>query len=200
MEFECGRSGGPCGACKFLRRKCVKDSCIFAPYFESSVEGTAHFAAIHKVFGASNASKLLMQIPLHKRLDAVLSLCYEALARVTDPVYGCVAHIFALQQQVVKLQAELAHAQARLSILKRISIDPQFQHPQSSSLSPNQHSSLLDHRHHHVSSNNEINDYMSMHFDNHHPTPFDITNLLNPSSSYSYHQQLHDQEVLAQLF
>jgi hypothetical protein len=41
-----------------------------------------------------------MRIPAHKRLDAVVTLCYEALARARDPVYGCVAHIFALQQQV----------------------------------------------------------------------------------------------------
>ncbi|CAK9154525.1 unnamed protein product [Ilex paraguariensis] len=91
--------GGPCGACKFLRRKCVK-GCIFAPYFDSE-QGPAHFAAVHKVFGASNASKLLLGIPAHKRLDAVVTLCYEALARVRDPVYGCVGHIFALQQQVL---------------------------------------------------------------------------------------------------
>lgn len=90
--------GGPCGACKFLRRKCLR-GCIFAPYFDSD-QGTAHFAAVHKVFGASNASKLLLRIPAHKRLDAVVTLCYEALARVRDPVYGCVAHIFTLQQQV----------------------------------------------------------------------------------------------------
>ncbi|WOG90428.1 hypothetical protein DCAR_0209672 [Daucus carota subsp. sativus] len=78
--------GGPCGACKFLRRKCVA-GCIFAPYFDSE-QGAAHFAAVHKVFGASN------------RLDAVVTICYEAQARLRDPVYGCVAHIFALQQQV----------------------------------------------------------------------------------------------------
>ncbi|GAB4844370.1 LOB domain-containing protein 19 [Ancistrocladus abbreviatus] len=89
--------GGPCGACKFLRRKCVK-GCIFAPYFDSE-RGTAHFAAVHKVFGASNASKLLLRILGHKRLDAVVTLCYEALARVHDPVYGGAAHIFTLQQQ-----------------------------------------------------------------------------------------------------
>ena len=90
--------GGPCGACKFLRRKCVS-GCIFAPYFDSE-QGAAHFAAVHKVFGASNVSKLLLQIPPHKRLDAVVTICYEAQARLRDPVYGCVAHIFALQQQV----------------------------------------------------------------------------------------------------
>ncbi|KAK4344904.1 hypothetical protein RND71_035080 [Anisodus tanguticus] len=80
-------------------------------------QGITHFAAVHKVFGASNASKLLLRIPVHKRLDAVVTLCYEALARVRDPIYGCVGHIFTLQQQVVTLQAELAYVQARLSTL-----------------------------------------------------------------------------------
>lgn len=93
-----GGGSGPCGACKFLRRKCVS-GCIFAPYFDSE-QGAAHFAAVHKVFGASNVSKLLLHIPAHKRLDAVVTICYEAQARLRDPVYGCVAHIFALQQQV----------------------------------------------------------------------------------------------------
>ncbi|XP_030471003.2 LOB domain-containing protein 18 [Syzygium oleosum] len=108
--------GGPCGACKFLRRKCVP-GCIFAPYFDSE-QGAAHFAAVHKVFGASNVSKLLLHIPVHKRLDAVVTICYEAQARLRDPIYGCVAHIFALQQQVVNLQAELSFLQAHLTTLE----------------------------------------------------------------------------------
>ena len=93
-----GGGEGPCGACKFLRRKCVS-GCIFAPYFDSE-QGAAHFASVHKVFGASNVSKLLLQMPPHKRLDAVVTVCYEAQARLRDPIYGCVSHIFALQQQV----------------------------------------------------------------------------------------------------
>lgn len=97
-----GSVSGPCGACKFLRRKCVRD-CIFAPYFDS--ESGSHFAAVHKVFGASNVSKLLLRIPAHKRLDAVVTICYEAQARIRDPVYGCVSHIFSLQQQVCGLNA-----------------------------------------------------------------------------------------------
>ncbi|XP_061371060.1 LOB domain-containing protein 18-like [Gastrolobium bilobum] len=108
--------GGPCGACKFLRRKCVQ-GCIFAPYFDSE-QGATHFAAVHKVFGASNVSKLLLNIPVHKRLDAVVTICYEAQARLRDPVYGCVAHIFALQQQVVSLQAELSYLQGHLATLE----------------------------------------------------------------------------------
>ncbi|KAM0845662.1 hypothetical protein ACQ4PT_056210 [Festuca glaucescens] len=40
-------AGSPCGACKFLRRRCVQE-CVFAPYF-STDQGAARFAAIHKV-------------------------------------------------------------------------------------------------------------------------------------------------------
>ncbi|KAF8099672.1 hypothetical protein N665_0238s0001 [Sinapis alba] len=111
-----GSSGGPCGACKFLRRKCVP-GCIFAPYFDSE-QGSAYFAAVHKVFGASNVSKLLLHIPIHRRSDAVVTICYEAQARIRDPIYGCVAHIFALQQQVVNLQAEVSYLQAHLASLE----------------------------------------------------------------------------------
>lgn len=92
-------TGSPCGACKFLRRKCASD-CIFAPYF-CSEQGPARFAAIHKVFGASNVSKLLLHVPVADRCEAVVTIAYEAQARIRDPVYGCVAHIFALQQQVI---------------------------------------------------------------------------------------------------
>ncbi|GFP87536.1 LOB domain-containing protein 18 [Phtheirospermum japonicum] len=59
-----------------------------------------HFAAVHKVFGASNVSRLLLYIPPSKGLDAVVTICYKAQARLRDPIYGCVAHIFTLQQQV----------------------------------------------------------------------------------------------------
>ncbi|CAK9872732.1 unnamed protein product [Sphagnum jensenii] len=103
-------SGAPCGACKFLRRKCVR-GCVFAPYFGAE-QGAAKFAAVHKIFGASNVAKLLLHIPVPRRCDAVITISYEAQARLSDPVYGCVATIFALQQQVSSLQAELAMVQA----------------------------------------------------------------------------------------
>ncbi|XP_065864383.1 LOB domain-containing protein 19 [Euphorbia lathyris] len=134
MSSEMNNNGGigPCGACKFLRRKCVK-GCIFAPYFDAE-QGAANFAAVHKVFGASNASKLLLRIPPNKRLDAVVTLCYEALARVRDPVYGCVGHLFTLQQQVVNLQAELAYIQAWISTMQRFPLPEAAEsHSQTSS-------------------------------------------------------------------
>ncbi|KAF2298196.1 hypothetical protein GH714_018525 [Hevea brasiliensis] len=163
--------GGPCGACKFLRRKCLK-GCIFAPYFDSD-QGTAHFAAVHKVFGASNVSKLLLRIPAHKRPDAVVTLCYEALARVRDPVYGCVGHLFTLQQQVVNLQAELAYIQACLSTLQRLPLQQAQPLPAPS---PSQSS---------IASTTELgsNSNVSMHFDQLQQVSSEWTSLCNPLDS-----------------
>ncbi|XP_010506070.1 PREDICTED: LOB domain-containing protein 17-like [Camelina sativa] len=112
-------SGSPCGACKFLRRKCIK-GCVFAPYF-CHEQGASHFAAIHQVFGASNASKLLSHLPLEDRREAATTIYYEAQARREDPIYGCVSHIFSLQQQVVNLQTqlEILKQQATQSMMAR---------------------------------------------------------------------------------
>ncbi|CAE6023272.1 unnamed protein product [Arabidopsis arenosa] len=100
-----GGLGSPCGGCKFLRRKCV-EGCVFAPYF-CYEEGSSNFSAIHKVFGASNFSKLISHLPDHDRCDAVRTISYEAHSRLHDPIYGCVSQIFSLQQQVVSLQAQV---------------------------------------------------------------------------------------------
>nr|CAD1843833.1 unnamed protein product [Ananas comosus var. bracteatus] len=78
----------------------VRGDCVFAPYF-SSEHGAARFVAIHKVFGASNVSKLLLRVPPPDRCEAVVTVAYEAQARLRDPVYGCVSQIFALQQQYI---------------------------------------------------------------------------------------------------
>lgn len=101
----------PCASCKLLRRRCAKD-CVFAPYFPASQP--QKFASVHKVFGASNVSKMLQELPVHQRGDAVSSMVYEANARVRDPVYGCVGAISYLQQQVDSLQMQLARAQAEM--------------------------------------------------------------------------------------
>ncbi|KAJ4712393.1 LOB domain-containing protein [Melia azedarach] len=101
----------PCAACKFLRRKCMP-GCIFAPYFPP--EEPQKFANVHKIFGASNVTKLLNELLPHQREDAVNSLAYEAEARVRDPVYGCVGAISYLQRQVQRLQKELDAANADL--------------------------------------------------------------------------------------
>ncbi|XP_073123053.1 LOB domain-containing protein 25-like [Henckelia pumila] len=111
MASTSSNSNPPCAACKFLRRKCLS-GCIFAPYFPP--EEPTKFANVHKIFGASNVSKLLNEIPPHQREDAVNSMAYEAEARLKDPVYGCVGAISVLQRQVLHLQKELDATNADL--------------------------------------------------------------------------------------
>ncbi|KAF7132295.1 hypothetical protein RHSIM_Rhsim09G0183600 [Rhododendron simsii] len=100
----------PCAACKLLRRRCAQE-CPFSPYF--SPHEPHKFACVHKVYGASNVSKLLM-VPESRRADAANSLVYEANVRLRDPVYGCMGAISALQQQVHSLQAELDLVRAEI--------------------------------------------------------------------------------------
>lgn len=106
------RSSSSCAACKFLKRKCTS-TCIFAPYFRS--DEPKKFAKVHKVFGASNVSKILVEVPENQREDTVNSLAYEAEARLRDPVYGCIGAIALLQKKMVELQHDLAIARAKLA-------------------------------------------------------------------------------------
>ncbi|PPS03923.1 hypothetical protein GOBAR_AA16734 [Gossypium barbadense] len=101
----------PCAACKLLRRRCAEE-CPFSPYF--SPHEPHKFAAVHKVFGASNVSKMLMEVPENQRADAANSLVYEANLRLRDPVYGCMGAIVTLQQQMQNLQAELNAIRAEI--------------------------------------------------------------------------------------
>ncbi|XP_066310399.1 LOB domain-containing protein 6-like isoform X2 [Miscanthus floridulus] len=104
----CG-TGSPCAACKFLRRKCQPD-CVFAPYFPP--DNPQKFVHVHRVFGASNVTKLLNELHPFQREDAVNSLAYEADMRLRDPVYGCVGVISILQQDLARAKYELSKYQA----------------------------------------------------------------------------------------
>lgn len=106
------RSSSSCAACKLLKRRCGP-GCIFAPYFRS--DEPKKFAKVHKVFGASNVSKILGEVPEEQREDTVNSLAYEAEARLRDPVYGCIGAIAILQRKMAELQHDLAIARARLA-------------------------------------------------------------------------------------
>ncbi|MQM10833.1 hypothetical protein Taro_043730 [Colocasia esculenta] len=105
-------TSSPCAACKFLRRKCQPD-CVFAPYFPP--DQPQKFVHVHKVFGASNVTKLLNELTPYQREDAVNSLAYEAEMRLRDPVYGCVGVISILQHQLRQLQMDLTCAKSELS-------------------------------------------------------------------------------------
>nr|WKV35365.1 lateral organ boundaries domain protein 28 [Ipomoea batatas] len=105
-------SSSPCAACKLQRRKCTQE-CVFAPYFPP--DQPQKFANIHKVFGASNVSKLLNELNASQREDAVNSLAYEAEYRLRDPVYGCVGLISLLQQRLKQVQRDLNTAKRELA-------------------------------------------------------------------------------------
>eukprot|EP01018_Ginkgo_biloba_P026782 Gb_20676 [translate_table: standard] len=118
MEMTSSNNSGralvasPCAACKMLRRRCVAEKCVLAPYFPPN--DPHKFITAHRVFGASNIIKLLQDLPMDRRADAVSSMVYEASARLRDPVYGCAGTICQLQQQLCQLQSDLATAQAEL--------------------------------------------------------------------------------------
>ncbi|KAL5775908.1 hypothetical protein ACOSP7_013465 [Xanthoceras sorbifolium] len=112
-------STSPCAACKFLRRKCQPE-CVFAPYFPP--DQPQKFANVHKVFGASNVTKLLNELQPSQREDAVNSLAYEAEMRLRDPVYGCVGVISFLQQRLRQLQRDLSCAKSELSKYQNLGI------------------------------------------------------------------------------
>lgn len=95
-----------------LRRKCTED-CVFAPYFRA--DQPQKFSSVHKVFGASNVSKLLNELPVDQREDAVKSLVFEADARLRDPVYGCAGVISILQHKLKHLQMDLYNAKKELA-------------------------------------------------------------------------------------
>ncbi|KAL6551700.1 hypothetical protein OROGR_007854 [Orobanche gracilis] len=105
-------SNSPCAACKCLRRKCTME-CVFAPYFPP--DNPQKFTNVHKVFGASNVSKILNELSAAEREDAVNSLAYEAEYRLRDPVYGCVGLISYLQHKLKQVQHDLEDAKKELA-------------------------------------------------------------------------------------
>ncbi|XP_052178706.1 LOB domain-containing protein 18-like [Diospyros lotus] len=98
-----------CGACVVLNRGC-NSQCIFVPYFHCE-DGIARFVTIRDVFTVKNVVNFLAPLLVSDRFWTSDTLIFEAQARLQDPVYGCVSHILALQQQVRELQAYRAYLQ-----------------------------------------------------------------------------------------
>ncbi|KVH92637.1 lateral organ boundaries domain-containing protein [Cynara cardunculus var. scolymus] len=106
--------GRPCRTYDYCRRRCPSD-CVFAPYFPAN--NPQKFTCVHRIYGASNIGKLIEELPVQLRADAVESLYYEAKCRIRDPVYGCVGIISLLHQQIHIAQSQLAKAQAEIAFL-----------------------------------------------------------------------------------
>ncbi|KAK7857905.1 lob domain-containing protein 24, partial [Quercus suber] len=92
--------------------RCSKD-CVLAPYFPPT--NPQRFACVHKIFGASNITKMLEQLPLHSRAVAVDCMSFEASSRVRDLVYGSVGIISQLQEQIIKAESELVKTKSEIA-------------------------------------------------------------------------------------
>ncbi|XP_038721988.1 LOB domain-containing protein 21-like [Tripterygium wilfordii] len=96
-----------------LKRRCTPD-CIFAPHFPSN--DPLKFAILHKVLGACNVSKILIQVPIELHKNTVNMLTFVADARLRNPVYGCFGAFVLLQRKMTELQHDLAIARSHSSI------------------------------------------------------------------------------------
>ncbi|KAF8377495.1 hypothetical protein HHK36_030876 [Tetracentron sinense] len=105
-------NSGSCTTCKLMRKKCNKE-CVFAPYFPTNQR--KKFENVHKIFGASNVSKLLKKINPEDREFVMKSVIYEAEARLEDPVYGWFGLISILEQRLEQIQFDLDHAKKQLT-------------------------------------------------------------------------------------
>ncbi|THG04224.1 hypothetical protein TEA_026554 [Camellia sinensis var. sinensis] len=74
-----------CASCKHQRKKCT-DKCVLAPFFP--VNKSREFQAVHKVFGVSNATKIVKNLKEEDRKKAIDSLVWEAFCRLKDPILG----------------------------------------------------------------------------------------------------------------
>ncbi|CAL4919462.1 unnamed protein product [Urochloa decumbens] len=109
-SMEIGRR---CAACKNQRRKCGQD-CILAPYFPAS--DPQRYACVQRVFGASNAARMLQNLPVYERGKAADTMAAEAHRRMQDPVYGCAGIVGRLQGEIRAAQCELARTQAQIAV------------------------------------------------------------------------------------
>ncbi|KAH6757507.1 Lateral organ boundaries domain family protein [Perilla frutescens var. hirtella] len=177
-------STSPCAACKFLRRKCLPE-CVFAPYFPP--DQPQKFSNVHKVFGASNVTKLLNELQPHQREDAVNSLAYEADMRLRDPVYGCVGVISLLQHQLRQLQMDLSCAKSELSKYQNLGL-LHHHHHQGINLLGGAAAASRDHHHFHHQLFPVTNQQMIRAFDG--GSGYDASSLLavNMSASIGFQQ------------
>ncbi|KAG2238504.1 hypothetical protein Bca52824_092232 [Brassica carinata] len=79
-----------CAACEFMTGPCTLgngNACVMAPYFPSTEP--EKFDRVNKVFGVVNVYKILSRLEEPwQRQYAVNALCYEAEARIHDPIHG----------------------------------------------------------------------------------------------------------------
>ncbi|KAL1214371.1 LOB domain-containing protein 36 [Cardamine amara subsp. amara] len=96
--------------------KCTKE-CVFVPYLP--LNKPEKYASLSKVFKMSKMARLLKDIEPNQRQVYVDSICFEAEARLRDPVWGCVGIIRDLKLQLEILKRELKKKRMALEEIQR---------------------------------------------------------------------------------
>ncbi|CAE6075728.1 unnamed protein product [Arabidopsis arenosa] len=106
----------PC-KCQDLRQQCTEE-CVLAPYLQPNKP--EKYASLSTVFDISRVARYLMDIEPSQRQACVDSFCFEAEARLCDPIRGSTGLIHLLKRQVQDLELHLKMAKRDLQeILQR---------------------------------------------------------------------------------
>ncbi|KAJ4899732.1 LOB domain-containing protein 35 [Raphanus sativus] len=108
-----------CAVCKFaVVGPCtLGNECIMAPYFPSTEPDK--FDRVNKVFGILNVYKILRNLEEPwQREYAANALCYEAEARIQDPICGYVGVQLVLENKLNNLKRDIDSALNELMITK----------------------------------------------------------------------------------
>ncbi|KAG2239729.1 hypothetical protein Bca52824_091426 [Brassica carinata] len=110
-----------CAVCKFtIGGPCTlgnRDECIMAPYIPSTEPDK--FDRVNKVFGVINVCKILSNLEEPwQREYASNALCYEAEARIQDPISAYVGTKLVLENKLNNLKREIDSAINELVIIR----------------------------------------------------------------------------------
>ncbi|CAA7060095.1 unnamed protein product [Microthlaspi erraticum] len=91
----------------------AKPTCMFAAHFPTT--NLAKFEKVNKVFGLGTVQKILSLLGREDRKRAVTALCYEADARLRDPIFGCDGMVLQYQKDLQDLNKKIASSQSELA-------------------------------------------------------------------------------------
>ncbi|KAL1224981.1 LOB domain-containing protein 35 [Cardamine amara subsp. amara] len=126
-----------CSACMVMNRECTL-GCILKPHFPSTKTGI--FERLHSVFGGDNVFKILSNLQLSQRENAVKALCYEAEARKRDPISGYYGELLKHQNDLKILDEQIKRARSELASI----VGPDKVPPYPNNILPTHNSLLTD--------------------------------------------------------
>ncbi|PSR98612.1 LOB domain-containing protein [Actinidia chinensis var. chinensis] len=93
-----------CASCAHQRRICP-EGCVMALHFPRT--RTQEFQLVNRVFGVSNAIKILKDLDFSQQKETVEALIWEAEAWEQDPICGPLGLYERLEEQILMLKEEI---------------------------------------------------------------------------------------------